>query len=333
MQVTTIGLDTAKTVFYWCSEDISGELHYGVLRRKDVLKHFARVEPSRVILEACGGAHYWMRELMALGHAVEQLPAQETAKFRRGRQKNDYRDAHALVRASKDTSIHRVSLKSEAQQQMQALHRVREQAKKSRHQQLMQIRGFLAELGVVLPRSVAGLRRWLPEALADERVTVGMKVLIEGMYEEFVHQDARLEGYTRELERLAKADAKCRQLMQRRGIGAITATYVVGCVTMAAFYRARSFAAWVGLVPRQYSTGGKPRLGHISKGGNRYLRTLFIHGGRSVLRSLGRRDDDFSQWARALKARRGFNVAAVAVANKLARQTWAELHGADAAAA
>jgi transposase len=330
MKITTIGLDTAKNVFHWCAEDGTGELSYGKLQRRHVLRHFAQLPQGRIILEACGGAHYWARELVALGHMVEQLPAQETAKFRHGVQKNDYRDAHALVRASKDSAIYRVSVKNPEQQRMQALHRVRELTKKNRHQALMQIRGFLSEVGVTLPKSVAGLRRSLPEALEDERCEV-LKDIVEQLYEEFVHQDDRLERVTLELKRLAKADELCRKLMARRGIGEITASYVVGSVPISAFRGARNFAAWVGMVPRQYSTGGRTKLGGITKGGNRYLRSLFIHGGRSLLRSLGDRDDEFSQWARSVWKRRGFNVAAVAVAHKLARQTWAILQPASAA--
>ncbi len=323
MKVKRLALDVAKGVFQgvWSS----GRSHVEWTkrwRRSQVLGAVARLEPCLVVMEACGGSHYWAREFKKLGHEVMLLPAHHVAPYRQG-QKNDTSDALAVLEASYRALLKPVAVKSEAQQKLQALYVVRRRLINQRTALSNQTRGLLAEFGVVLARGLGVLRRQLPGIVEQLDAELGWLMLSQ--YEELVQLDERIDGLTRQLKRIARNRADCRRLMTLRGVGEITAILLVAHCCPQAYRNGRGYAASLGVVPRQHSSGDRVRLYGMTKTGNAELRMLLIHGGRSVLRTADRHDDALSRWALAVAQRRGKNKAAVAVANKLARQAWAEL--------
>lgn len=331
MNVTTIGLDIAKSVFHVVGADSEGRVVLRKrLKRAQVLEFFAQQAVCTVALEACGGAHDWGRRLLGLGHEVRLLNPREVKAFLRG-SKNDYNDAAALCEAGRWSGLRAVPVKSEREQDLQALHRARAGVIKQRTEVVNQLRGLLAERGVVLGRGVATVRRRLPELLeeADNGLSARLRGVLGELLERLRGLEAVLAGYDRELEGVVREDAVCRRLLTVPGVGPVTATAVLARAgDVSRFRRGRDFAAWLGLVPRQHSSGGKPRLLGISKRGDRYLRTLLIHGGRSLLVGAARREDGLSRWAHGVRQRAGANRAAVALANKRARIVWAVLaHG------
>ena len=325
MKITTIGLDIAKSVFHLFAVNRVGRMvKKKQLKRKAVLTYLAGVEPCVIVMEACGGANYWARELIALGHEVKLIAPQYVKPYVKGN-KNDYNDAQAIAEAAQRPSMRFVAIKTIAQQDVQSIHRQRERLKKERTALVNQIRGLLAEYGRVIKQGVASVRRELPLILEDTEngLTVMARELFAELLDELGVLDERLSRCEQRIKTVNQANALCQRLDEVLGIGPITASalYAAGG-DGSDFKNGRHFSAWLGLVPGQHSSGGKAVLLGISKRGNSYFRTLLIHGARSVLRHSSRKSDKFSRWAQALLARRGHNRACVAIANKLARIAW-----------
>lgn len=327
-EITTVGLDLAKEVFHAVCCDARGKvLSKRMLRRSQVRGYFSRLPPVRVGMEACGGAHYWARELQGLGHTVKLLPARRVKAFVGGN-KNDYNDALAIAEAVVRPEMRGVAIKTPAQQDIQALHRLRRQCVAARTALGNQLRGLLIEYGVVLPRGIGSLRRRLPGVLEDaENGLSGVfrQLLAQG-YHQLCELDAHIEAYTEQLLGQVRDSAACQRLQTIPGFGPIVASVFHAMVGNGqAYRRGRDVSAALGLVPRQHSSGGKSVLLGISKRGDRYLRSLLIHGARSVVRQAAHKDDRLSRWITRLRAQRGHNKAVVALANKLARIGWAVL--------
>ena len=333
MKITRIGLDLAKSVFQVHGVDRGGRtVLRRRLRRSEVWKFFAGQEPCLVGMEACGGAHHWGRELMKLGHQVRLISPQFVKPYVKSN-KNDANDAEAICEAVSRPGMRFVAVKTCQQQELQGMHRVRSGLVSERTALANRIRGLLAEFGVVLPKQLAQLRCGLPQVLEDggNGLSGSMRGVLEGLRQDLVERDARVRELDRLIEQAARQDAACQRVSAIEGIGPVTATALVATVGAGAgFANGRGFSACVGLVPRQHGSGGKAGLGRISKRGDPYLRTLLIHGARSVLSHVAGKTDRRSRWLQGLIARRGKNVAAVALANKNARIAWALLARAEA---
>ena len=325
MKITTIGLDIAKSVFHLYAVNQLGRLvKKKQLKRKQVLAYMAKLAPCLIAMEACGGANYWARELTALGHQVKLIAPQYVKAYVRGN-KNDYNDAQAIAEAAQRPNMRFVPIKSIEQQDVQNFHRQRERIKKERTALVNQVRGLLAEYGVVINQGVGAVRKDLPVILAD--VENGLSSLARELFAELLEELRDIEQRFKQCERrihvLNRDNEVCRRLGEVLGIGPLTASATYAAAGDGKdFVNGRHFSAWLGLVPAQHSTGGKTVLLGISKRGNAYLRTLFIHGARAVLRHSANKSDNFSRWAQGVLARRGHNKACVAVANKMARVAW-----------
>ena len=333
MKFTRCGLDIAKQVF-----QVHGVNEHGVVRgrkrlpRAKVLEFFAQLPPCLIGIEACGSAHYWARELATLGHTVKLMAAQYVTAYRK-RGKNDVNDAEAICEAVGRPNMRFVAIKSEEQQAVLMVHRARALTVANRTAQVNQIRGLLGEFGLVVPRGLWRLRRELPDILEDAEngVPALAREVLAGLLEQLREADTRIGAYDRQIRALAQASEPARRLMRVESIGAQTATALVATVgDPHVFKNGRGFAAWLGITPRQHSSGGKEQLGQITRQGDGYLRTLLVHGARSYLRVVDKKTDAKSDWARRLKERRHVNVAAVALAAKHARIAWALLaHGTE----
>ena len=325
MKITTVGLDIAKSVFHLFAVNQSGRLvKKKQLKRKQVLAYMVTVEPCLIVMEACGGAHYWAREFIALGHDVKLIAPQFVKPYRKGN-KNDYNDAEAIAEAAQRPNMRFVPIKSVARQDVQNFHGQRERIKKERTALVNQIRGLLAEYGVVIGLGIGAVRTALPKILedSDNGLTALSRELFAELLEELRGVEARFKQCERRIKSLNQENDVCQRLDGILGIGPITASAIYAAAGEGKdFVNGRHFSAWLGLVPGQHSTGGKTVLLGISKRGNAYLRTLFIHGARAVLRHSANKTDRFSRWAQAVLARRGHNKACVAVANKMARMAW-----------
>jgi transposase len=292
-----------------------------------VLEFFAQQSPCQIGMEACGSAHYWGRELTKLGHTVKLIAAQYVIPYRK-RGKNDANDAEAICEAVGRPNMRFVAIKSEEQQSVLMVHRARTLVMANRTAQVNQIRGLLAEFGLVVPKGVARLRRDLPGILEDAENGLPdlAREVLAGLLEQFHAFDARVKAYDQQIRALAAASEPARRLMRVESIGPQTATALVASMgDPHVFKNGRSYAASLGITPRQRSTGGKQRLGQITRQGDRYLRTLLVHGARAYLRVVDKKTDAKSAWARRLKERRHVNVVAVALAAKHARIAWAML--------
>jgi transposase len=326
MKIKRIGLDLAKQVFQ--VHGVDGEDRVVLkrqLRRQQMLAFFGKIEPCLIGMEACGGAHYWGRELMKLGHTVRLMAPQHVKPYVKGN-KNDMNDAEAICEAAGRPNMRFVAVKTVAQQDLQSCHRVRTLLVRQRTAKTNEIRGLLGEYGIVVANRIESLRRALPALLENMDLIPGegLRQLLMALREDLVYLDERVRQLDQVIERAAREDAVARRLQQIPGIGPVTATALVASVGDARqFRRARDMAAWLGLVPRQQSSGGKAVLQGISKRGDAYLRTLLIHGARSVARVASRKTDALSQWTDRISRRRHANIAAVALANKNARIAWA----------
>ncbi|KAB0630824.1 transposase [Burkholderia stagnalis] len=326
MNSMAVGVDIAKHVFqvHYVDQE-SGEIVNKPLKRAKFLEHFANRTPCLIGMEACGGAHHWARQLTKMGHEVRLMPAEFVKAFNI-RNKNDAADARAIWLAVQQPGKP-VAVKSEMQQAMLALHRLREQLVKFRTMQSNGLRGLLTEYGEVMSKGRAKLDKEIPAAL--ERIAERLPaVLIDTLREQW-NGLAKLDGQIAEIERRMrewkKADAAVKAVSEIPGVGLLTATAAVAMMgDPKAFSSGREFAAWAGLVPKQTGTGGKVNLHGISKRGDTYLRTLLIHGARSVLSHA----KEPGPWVEQMKKRRPPNVVIVALANKMARTIWAVLaHG------
>jgi transposase len=328
MQIRSVGIDLGKTTFHLVALDDNGKV---LLKRKFTQKQLitftANMQTSLIGMEACGGAHFLGRALRAQGHDVKLIPAQFVKPFVKSN-KNDFIDAEAIAEAVDRQNMRFVPIKTDDQLDLQALHRVRDRLIARRTSVINQLRAFLLERGLVFAKSPAKLRERMPEILenADEDLTPRMRNLLAMLWNEWKDLELQIEEMNDEVERIASSDAACLRLRQIPGIGPLVATAIVAAIgNGAAFHKGREFAAWLGIVPRQYSTGGKARLYGISKRGNNYLRKILIHGARAVVLRSKRDRIVIGGWMTALEARAPRNVLIVATANKLARIAWAVL--------
>jgi transposase len=326
--ITILGIDLAKLVFHVVGMDDAGHV---VLRkrltRSALLPFIANLPPLRIGMEACGSAHYWARQFREHGHEVRLIAPQFIKAYVKS-PKNDARDAEAICEAVTRPTMRFVPIKRVEQQDLQALHRIRERLIKARTALVNEIRGLLSEYGIILPQSLTKFRALIVEKLeADQaKLTALSTEVFRHLYEEFLALEKRLAYYNEKLTAIGQAHPACQRLQTIPGIGPVSATALIAAIgDVTQFKNGRQLAAWLGLVPREHSTGGKPRLLGISKRGDRYLRKLLVHGARATLRWVDTKSDDRSRWLKALIARRGKNRATVALANKNARIVWALL--------
>jgi transposase len=333
MNLTTIGLDIAKNVFQIHGVDGNGKVVLRKqLKRSQVLAFFANLLPCRIGMEACAGAHYWARELIKLGHDARLISPQFVKPYVKGN-KNDANDAEAICEAVSRPHMRFVPVKSIEQQDIQMLHRVRSGLVKERTALANRIRGLLGEYGIIIALGLVKLRQRLPEILEDAEngLTMATRQIFADLQEQLIELDKQVSAYGEKIQVLHRASAVSQRLGEVPGIGPITATALLASLGDGkAFASARQVAAWLGLVPRQDSSGGKPKLLGISKRGDVYLRTLLIHGARAVVKAAAKKDDAQSCWINDLVKRRNGNIAAVAVANKNARIVWSLLTKSEA---
>ncbi len=330
MKLSRVGVDLAKNVFQVHGVDRYGrQVWRRRLRRSTWLKVLLeKIDTDCEIgMEACSGAHHWARELQARGYAVKLISPQFVKPFVKS-QKNDANDAEAICEAMSRPTMRYVSVKSVAQQDIQAMHRVRSSLIGQRTAKANQVRGLVAEYGLVAPKQLGPLRKAIPSWLEDAEngLTDRFRALLQGLWDELLMLDRRIKVLDAEIEVIAATHPDAKRLKQLRGVGPLIATALVARFGDAShFNRGRQAAASVGLTPRHHGTGGKNRLLSITKQGDRYLRSILIHGARAVVSQAKRRDDRLSLWVTGLAQRSHPNVAAVALANKTVRMAWALL--------
>jgi transposase len=328
-QITFVGIDLAKRSFHLYGADAAGRRVLSrKLTRKQLVTVVGRLPACTIAMEACGSAHYWARRFREYGHEVRLIAPQFVKPYVKSN-KNDAADAEAICEAVQRPRMRFVAIKSVEQQDIQAIHRMRSLAVDQRRALSNQIRGLLLEYGIEIPKGRASLQRRLPEILedADNGLSALFRTELHRLDAELRHSNERVAHYDQQIDAIAEAHAPARNLMTIPGIGAKAATALLAALgeDPTLLKNGRALAAWLGLVPRQHSTGGRDCLLGISKRGDVYLRNLLIHGARAVLRHVERKDDAHSRWAQRLKGRRHHNVAVVALANKLARIAYAVL--------
>ena len=323
-KVARVGIDIAKQVFLIHGVDDKGNtVLRKKLKRNEVLDFFSQTPATVIGIEACGGSHYWARELSKQAHIVKLISPQFVTPYRR-KGKNDANDAEAICEAISRPGMNLVAIKSEEQQSILMAHRVREQLVSDRTSLINQMSGHLMEFGVVLPIGRRTFQKGIGDALAEDLLPVlvvnmlhEMLVRLSRLNEEIADLDTRIEVWARQ-------DKVASRLMQLDGVGPLTASALVATTgNSSVFKNGRQFAAWLGLVPSQYSSGGKNKLGSITKRGDRYLRKLLVHGARTVLLMASRNKGNHCEWIQSLRERRPENVVAVAMAAKQARAAWA----------
>ncbi len=328
MTITTVGIDLAKNVFAVHAVGRAGlpELKCPDVRRTKLLELVAAWPPCLIGIETCSGAHHWAREFQKLGHQVRLMAPKFVAPYRKAgpRGKNDANDAEAICEAVARPTMRFVPIKTIEQQAELFVHRARQGYVGERTALINRIRGLLSELGILLPMKSAAMRREAHMVLED--LPGWCNTVIGDLLNHLSRLDERISDYDRHLQRIAQHNDKARGLMRLAGIGPITASALVATVGNGSdFKTSRQFCAWLGLTPGQHSSGGKSRLGGITKAGDAYLRTLLILGARSLLMKAAQHTDSVSRWALKLKERRGFGRAVVAIAAKNARMCWAAL--------
>lgn len=333
MNLTSVGVDLAKDVFSVCAMSAEGR----VVERRDLKRDAFRAWLQRlpqgclVGMEACGASHYWAREVSALGLTPRIIAAELVQPYRKSRAiKNDRNDAEAVALALRDATMRFVSVKTIEQQARLSRHRMREGWKEERTAVMNRIRGLLTEFGVVFPRSSSALRKGLAEVMHDERVPVAVRELVAWVREDLERLDERIAACDRAIGLACRGDETAKRLQDVMGVGPTTADAVIATVGNAKEFRnGRQFAAWIGLIPRQFSSGGKSRLGGITRRGDAYLRTLLVQGAKSTLKqSLKAAPESgtrLQHWAADLYGRAGYHKALIAIANKNARVLWALL--------
>jgi transposase len=328
MEIDTIGIDLGKTVFHLVALDRKGEI---VVRKKfsrnHLLQFTANLRARLIGMEACGGAHFLGRALREQGHEVRLMPAQYIKPYVKTN-KNDYIDAEAIAEAVGRPRMRFVPIKSEEQLDLQSFHRVRDRWVRRRTSLINQIRGLLLERGITIRQGRRHVEAALPGILedADSCLSGPLRTVLAQLQGELRHIQSQIEQIDEAIMKAAGDHEACRRLMTIPGVGSITATAVVAAIANGVeFRKGRAFATWLGLVPGQYSTGGKEKLLGISKRGNSYLRRLFVHGARAVLQHSDNQAPGLRAWLARLSARAHKNVVTVALANKLARIAWAVL--------
>jgi len=327
MKITTVGIDLAKVVFQIHGVDERDKVAVRKqLKRAEMSKYFANLEPCLIGMEACGSAHHWARKLEGYGHRVKLMAPQFVKPYVKTN-KNDMADAEAICEAVRRPNMRFVALKTVEQQAILSVHRARQGFVKARTAQGNQIRGLLSEFGIVIPLGIRSIMKQVPEILEDgENGLPGtMRNLVERLTENLKEMDRQAKELEAQIQLWHRENEASRTLAEIPGLGPITASAIVATIGDAReFKHGRQLAAWMGLVPKQNSSGGKQTLLGISKRGDTYLRTLMIHGARAVIR-LAEQKAEPESWLRKLMARRNTNVAAVALANKNARIVWALL--------
>ena len=329
MDITTIGVDLAKRVFAVHGVDQHGKaVLRKTLRREQMVPFFTRLQPCIIAMEACGSAHYWARKLASLGHTTKLIAPQFVKPYVKGN-KHDAADAAAICESASRPSMRFVAVKTPQAQAVLALHRVRDGFIKARTAQANQLRGLLAEFGLVMPQGMAKLMTGVKVMIADDRneLPALMRDLAQRLLSHLLELDRQVQEIDNQVRQLSRQSGVCRRLEQVPGIGPVTATALEATVgdNIGAFKNGRQFAAFLGLVPKQHSSGGKERLQGISKRGDGYLRRLLVHGARAVLHHTMSKPERGGNWLAQLAARRNTNVACVAQANKTARIAWAML--------
>ncbi len=327
----TIGLDTAKSVFHLVFRNAHGRtIKKKKLKRPQLLNFLANIEPALVAFEACGASHYWARKIEACGHEVRVIPPQHVVPYRKGN-KSDYNDAAAIAEAATREDMRFVPVKSQEQQDIQMLHRLRERLVGQRTALGNQLRGLLAEYGIVFAKGINRVKPSLVDAIEDaENGLSGLcREELRVLLDEFCALEQNIARLDKKLGTFVKEHDICQRLMTMAGTGPVVASALYASIGNGqAFSSGRHMAAWLGLVPRQHSTGDKTRLLGITKRGNTYLRTQLINGARAALRHIAGKEDKVSKWCRGCLGRMNFNKACVALANKMARMAWAMLrHG------
>lgn len=328
MAIVCVGIDLAKNVFALHGVDGSGtvQLRQPKVARARLNALVAALPPCTIGIEACSGAHHWARQFQAHGHTVRLMAPKLVTPYRMSgkRGKNDAADAAAICEAVQRPNMRFVPVKTEEQQSRLMVHRARQGYVAARTACINRIRGLLSEFGVVLPLKAEVVRREARMQLED--LPGYANLVIGDLLSEVGHLDERVKQYDAHVRAMAKECTAAQQLMQLMGVGETTATAIVAMVGNAAeFDSGRQFAAWIGLVPGQYSSGGKARLGRITKAGDAYLRSLLVLGARAVLNAASGKTDSLSRWALQLRERRGYWKAVVAIAAKNARMAWAVL--------
>ena len=329
MKDKTIGVDLAKNVFEIGISERPGEVKETYrLSRAKFLKFFVDHEPSRVVMEACGSSHYWAREIAKLGHEVRLISPQYVKPYVQ-RNKTDRADVKGLLEADRNREIHSVPVKTVAQQQLTALHRIRSRWMATRIGRINTLRGLLREFGFIIPMGARHVIPGATELIEDAEVDMPpvLREVFHEMCTEIRELEGRLQSVEKRLEALASQTPAVARLRSIPGIGLLTATAMVGFVgDVERFRSSRHFASYLGLTPREHSSGNVRRLGRISKRGDVYLRTMLIHGARSLLWSAHRKSitpSPLQRWGLRIHEQRGYNKATVALANKLARRVWA----------
>jgi transposase len=328
MQIRSVGIDLGKTVFHLVALGAAGTV---LVRRKfsqrQLLTYTANMPTSLIGLEACSGAHFLGRELRKQGHDVRLIAAQFVKPFVKSN-KNDFVDAEAIAEAVERKNMRFVPIKTDDQLDLQAIHRVRDRLIARRTAVINQLRAFLLERGMTYAKTPAKLRIEIPGVRenADNGLTPLMRNLIDVLWGEWKSVEQQIKGLSDELERIASSDAGCTRIQQIPGIGPIVATAIVAAIgNGAAFRKGRDFSTWLGIVPKQHTTGDKARLLGISKRGNTYLRKILIHGARAAVLRIKRDRVPIGAWMDGLEARAHRNILIVAMANKMARIAWAVL--------
>lgn len=325
MELDKVGIDLGKSVFHLAGLNMTGDT---VLRKKfsrhQLLRFTANLRVRVIGMEACGGAHFLGRALREQGHEVRLMPAQYVKPFVKTN-KNDYIDAEAIAEAVDRPRMRYVPIKSDEQLDMQSLHRVRERWVRSRTALVNQIRGLLLERGITIRKGRRHAEAALPMLLEDAETNLSgtLRLLLVQLMSELRQLESRIAEIDATIMRGAEGHEACQRLMAIPGIGPVTATAIVSAIGNGAeFRKARSFSAWLGLVPREYSTGGKQKLLGISKRGNSYLRKLLVHGARAILQCREKQSPGLSTWLRQLVSRAHPNIVTIALANKMARMAW-----------
>ncbi|KJZ07321.1 transposase [Marinomonas sp. S3726] len=328
-KINTIAIDLAKNVFQICilSPD------HKVIKNKQVSRAqlpttLMKQDKSIVVMEACYSSHYWARLFADMGHDVRIIPAQHVKPFVRGN-KNDHNDALAVAEASLRPNISFVPLKTIEQQDIQALHRIRDKLISRRTSIVNQTRGLLSEYGIIMPKGLSGFTKHIALLLdpADTRLTSRIKCQLAEVKEEYDNLSRRRLSIQKELDEYVLENELCQRLMTIPGIGIINATALFAAIGNASqFANPRELSVWLGVTPKQHASGGKSSMGRMSKRGNQYLRKQLIHGARTLIHRTKGKNDKLSVWIKQLVERRGVNKGAVAIANRLARIAWILLH-------
>lgn len=328
MKITTVGIDLAKNVFQVHGIDEHGKpVLKKQLKRAQMALFFANLPPCLIGMEACGSAHHWARKLQAMGHTTRLMAPQFVKPYVKTN-KNDAADAEAICEAVGRPNMRFVPIKNVEQQAVLALHRVRQGFVKARTAQGNQIRGLLAEFGIVIPQGISNIAVRVPELIEDacNELPGAFRILVQRLLDHLKELDRQVDELEAQIQAWHRNSVLSTKIAQVPGIGPISASALVASIGDAKnFDGGRQLAAWLGLVPKQHSTGGKSNLLSISKRGDTYLRTLLIHGARSVIYHAEKKPTDSCSWVSAVVNRRNKNVAAVALANKNARIVWALL--------